>query len=120
MRIVAARLLLFFLFALGGCADSQLAGSLFYLPAYKYEDLDCAALKAKIADATARQKTFGELHDKASTAVGGSTIGTVVYAPDQQRAGWDKRFFEQEYARKQCTDAPPPAPTPPQTAVIPR
>ena len=107
MRIAAA---LLFTIALAGCADSQMAGSLFYLPPYHFEDKTCAELKAFRTAAENRVKDQQRLREKASMSAGGSAVGTVAYAPDYNRAKWDQELFDREYARKNCKDEPPPPP----------
>jgi hypothetical protein len=105
---------------LAGCADSQMVGSLFYLTPYKFEDLTCAELKNRGDAATARAKDFESLRQKAAIAPGGSGVGTMVYAPDQERAKWDRQLYVDEYARRNCAAAsatPPSSPPalPPET-----
>jgi hypothetical protein len=96
--------------ALAGCAESQMAGSLFYLPTYHFEDKTCAELKAAITAYTAQVETQQRLREKAAGSAGGSAIGTVAYGPDYNRAKWDLQLYQEQYARKNCKDEPPPPP----------
>jgi len=87
-----------------------LAGSVFYLPPYHFEDKTCKELKDGATAAENRVKDQQRLRDKAAMSAAGSAVGTVAYAPDYNRAKWDLQLYQQEYARKNCTDAPPPPP----------
>ena len=105
MRIAA----LFLAIALAGCAENQFAASLFYLTPYNIENKTCPQLKGDIAVFDARLKDYRRLRDKSALSAGGSAVGTVAYGPDYDRAAWDLKVYQLEYARKNCTDAPPTA-----------
>jgi hypothetical protein len=110
MRASASAVIL--IAALGsGCAESQLAGSLFYVAPYKLETLDCTELKNRATGATSRTKELDQLREKADGSAAGPVVNTMVYGPDYSRARWEQRLYQDELARKNC-DAPPAPPDP--------
>jgi len=94
-----------------GCAESQLAGSLFYMTPYKLEALECSELKKKAAAATKRAKDLDQLRDKASDSAAGPMVNVMVYGPDYSKARWEQRLYEEQIALKNC-DAPALSPEP--------
>jgi hypothetical protein len=98
--------------ALSGCAQSHVAGTLFYMTPHRFEEFDCKELKRGAGNARGRLKATQDLRDRASGSAAGPVINTMVYGPDYQRAAWEVRLYEDEIARKNC-DAPPPPPEPP-------
>src|SRR5262245_49865813 len=102
---------------LSGCAESHLAGSLFYMTPHKFETLDCTELKKKANAATARTKELDQLREKAGGSAAGPMVNAMVYGPDYGKARWEQRLYEDELARKNCDAPPPPEPdksSPPQ------
>jgi hypothetical protein len=98
---------------LAGCAESQLAGHLLYMTPYKLDEMDCADLKKKAANANAQVKSMEALRDKANTSAAGPVINSMVYGPDYNRARWDQQTYEGALARKNCDAPPAPPPAPP-------
>jgi len=95
---------------LAGCAQNDLAGSLFYLRPYKLEDLTCEEIKKRVGYPKARAGELRELRRKAADGPAGSAIGAMVYGPEEDAMAWNKRMLEEEAARKDCApEAPPPA-----------
>jgi hypothetical protein len=96
---------------LTGCESTQTAGSLFYLPPLKLEELTCRELRQRIADTSARVNSLQELRDRADRSAAGPVVNTVVYGPDYSKARWELQAYEQELARKNCEAAPLPPPS---------
>lgn len=94
---------------LASCGENRFVASLYYLKPYNFEDLTCAQLKERANYAVIRGKEFTDLKQRAAAESPGSTIGTMVYGPDDQRTTWERHLYEDEFARRNCPTDPPKA-----------
>jgi hypothetical protein len=88
--------------ALGGCANSQVGGSLFYLTPYKLSELECEELAKRVNSAAGRVRKSEELMSKAATDPAGPLINTAVYGPEYRKARWELDVYTGEAARRNC------------------
>ena len=104
---------------LGGCASvgDSFASSAFVDPA-KYGQFDCKQMETERKTLAARTAEQQRLIDKASTGVGGSVVGEMVYRNEYVSIRASSKLLEETWRDNKCVETPPPAAAVPATPAV--